>query len=94
MQVAAVIEDVMCTFLEPTTIGVVNWHHNVHNVSNIIGAHVVAKHRDLVWLVKRTITTANHHGRKIADFRFSRVRVEGVSCGGCHGMAVSTSYGK
>ena len=44
-------KDVMlsqCTFLERTAIGDVNWHHNVHNISNIIGAHVVTKHPNLV----------------------------------------------
>ena len=48
MQVAVVIEDVISTFLERTTIGDVNWHHDVHNVSNIIGTHVVTKHPNLV----------------------------------------------
>ena len=41
---AVVIEDVICRFLERTAIGDVHWHHNVHNVSNVIGTLEIASH--------------------------------------------------
>ena len=48
MQVAMLIEDVACTFLKLTVTGDIYWHHNAHDISNIVGAHVISEHPNLV----------------------------------------------